>query len=64
MFNMYNPMVYESGDVIDTYVYRIGLTQGQYSMATAIGLFLNIINFVLLIGVNSAAKKMNGHGIY
>ncbi|MGG1638886.1 ABC transporter permease [Paenibacillus sp. MCAF9] len=64
VFNMYNPMVYESGDVIDTYVYRIGLTQGQYSMATAIGLFLNVINFVLLIAVNSAAKKMNGHGIY
>ncbi|MBP1993130.1 ABC transporter permease [Paenibacillus eucommiae] len=64
VFNMYNPMVYESGDVIDTYVYRIGLTQGQYSVATAIGLFLNVINFVLLIVVNSAAKKMNGHGIY
>ncbi|MCQ6559344.1 ABC transporter permease [Paenibacillus mendelii] len=64
VFNMYNPMVYESGDVIDTYVYRIGLTQGQYSMATAIGLFLNVINFVLLIVVNSAAKKMNGQGIY
>lgn len=64
VFNLYNPMVYESGDVIDTYVYRVGLTQGQYSVATAIGLFLNVINFVLLIVVNSAAKKMNGHGIY
>jgi putative aldouronate transport system permease protein len=64
VFNMYNPMVYESGDVIDTYVYRVGLTQGQYSVATAIGLFLNVINFVLLIVVNSAAKKMNGQGIY
>ncbi|MDG0793330.1 ABC transporter permease subunit [Cohnella ginsengisoli] len=39
VFNLYNTMVYESGDIIDTYVYRIGLTQGKYSIATAIGLF-------------------------
>lgn len=64
VFNLYNTMVYESGDVIDTYVYRIGLTQGKYSMATAIGLFLNVINFVLLIVVNSASKRMSGQGIY
>lgn len=64
VFNLYNTMVYESGDVIDTYVYRIGLTQGKYSIATAIGLFLNVINFVLLIVVNSASKKMSGQGIY
>ncbi|WP_233147202.1 ABC transporter permease [Paenibacillus selenitireducens] len=64
VFNLYNTMVYESGDVIDTYVYRIGLTQGKYSVATAIGLFLNIINFALLIIVNYASKKMSGQGIY
>ncbi|MDQ0089509.1 putative aldouronate transport system permease protein [Paenibacillus anaericanus] len=64
VFNLYNTMVYESGDIIDTYVYRIGLTQGEYSMATAIGLFLNVINFVLLVVVNSASKKMSGQGIY
>jgi putative aldouronate transport system permease protein len=64
VFNLYNTMVYESGDVIDTYVYRIGLTQGKYSVATAIGLFLNVINFVLLIIVNSVSKKISGQGIY
>ncbi|OXM14403.1 ABC transporter permease [Paenibacillus herberti] len=64
VFNMYNAMVYESGDVIDTYVYRIGLTQGKYSMATAIGLFLNVINFVLLMIVNYTSKKLGGQGIY
>ena len=62
VFNLYNTMVYESGDVIDTYVYRIGLTQGEYSMATAIGLFLNLINFVLLVLVNGAAKRIGGQG--
>ncbi|BBH22402.1 protein lplB [Paenibacillus baekrokdamisoli] len=64
VFNLYNTMVYDSGDVIDTYVYRIGLTQGKYSVATAIGLFLNVINFVLLVMVNSIAKKLSGQGIY
>lgn len=64
VFNLYNPMVYESGDIIDTYVYRIGLTQGKYSVATAIGLFLNVINFVLLIIVNHTSKRLSGQGIY
>jgi putative aldouronate transport system permease protein len=64
VFNLYNTMVYESGDVIDTYVYRIGLTQGEYSVATAIGLFLNLINFVLLVIVNWTAKRIGGQGIY
>ncbi|ACS99837.1 ABC transporter permease [Paenibacillus sp. JDR-2] len=64
VFNLYNTMVYKSGDVIDTYVYRIGLTQGEYSMATAIGLFLNVINFTLLMIVNYVSKKLSGQGIY
>lgn len=64
VFNLYNPMVYESGDIIDTYVYRIGLTQGKYSVATAIGLFLNVINFILLIIVNHTSKRLSGQGIY
>jgi ABC-type polysaccharide transport system, permease component len=64
VFNLYNTMVYKSGDVIDTYVYRIGLTQGEYSMATAIGLFLNVINFMLLMIVNYVSKRLSGQGIY
>lgn len=64
VFNLYNTMVYESGDVIDTYVYRIGLTQGEYSVATAIGLLLNVINFTLLVLVNYTSKKLSGQGIY
>ncbi|SDS86165.1 carbohydrate ABC transporter membrane protein 1, CUT1 family [Paenibacillaceae bacterium GAS479] len=64
VFNLYNTMVYESGDVIDTYVYRIGLTQGEYSVATAIGLLLNVINFALLVLVNYTSKKLSGQGIY
>jgi len=64
IYNMYNPMVYKSGDIIDTYIFRIGLTEGRYSMATAVGLFLNLINFVLLLTANKIAQKTSGNNIY
>ncbi len=38
IFNLYSPIVYSTGDIIDTYVYRVGLIQGQYSIGTAVGL--------------------------
>lgn len=49
IFNLYNPLVYPSGDVIDTYVYRVGLVQAQYGFATAVGLLKSVIGFVLII---------------
>lgn len=49
IFNLYNPLVYESGDIIDTYVYRVGLVQAQYGLATAVGLLKSAIGFVLII---------------
>ncbi|WP_409347096.1 ABC transporter permease [Paenibacillus sp. MBLB4367] len=48
VFNLYNPQVYESGDIIDTYVYRMGLISAQYSPATAIGLLNSLVSFVLI----------------
>ncbi|NOU84222.1 ABC transporter permease subunit [Paenibacillus sp. LMG 31460] len=48
IFNLYNPLVYESGDIIDTYVYRVGLVQAQYGLATAVGLLKSAIGFVLI----------------
>ena len=64
IFNLYNPIVYEVGDVIDTFIYRIGIGQGRYSIATAVGLFLTSINFVLLIVANKISNKFSGQGIY
>ncbi|MFE5322032.1 ABC transporter permease [Paenibacillus sp. NPDC056579] len=49
IFNLYNPLVYESGDIIDTYVYRVGLVQAQYGFATAVSLMKSVIGFVLII---------------
>lgn len=56
---LYNPMIYETADVISTYVYRIGLKNFQYSFATAVGFFNSVINFLLLIAANSISKKVN-----
>ncbi|MCM3632477.1 MULTISPECIES: ABC transporter permease [Paenibacillus] len=48
IFNMYSPMVYESGDILDTFVYRIGLLDAQFGVATAVGLFKSVIALILV----------------
>ncbi|MFC5405356.1 ABC transporter permease [Cohnella soli] len=48
VFTLYNPLVYESGDIIDTFVYRLGMVNAQYSIATAVGLFKSIVSFLLI----------------
>jgi ABC-type polysaccharide transport system, permease component len=48
ILNMYNPAVYQSGDILDTFVYRIGLVNSQYSLATAVGLFKSVISTILI----------------
>jgi putative aldouronate transport system permease protein len=53
---LYNPTVYEVGDVISTYVYRVGLTNMKYSYTTAVGLFSSAIGFFMLLGANYAAR--------
>lgn len=47
-FNMYSPQVYSTGDILDTLVYRIGMLDAQYGVATAIGLFKSVISFAML----------------
>ncbi|KKC50011.1 MULTISPECIES: sugar ABC transporter permease [unclassified Paenibacillus] len=48
VYNLYNPLVYSTGDILDTWVYRLGLQNLQYSLATAAGLFKSVISFVLI----------------
>ncbi|BBI36541.1 ABC transporter permease [Cohnella abietis] len=48
VFVLYNPQVYASGDIIDTFVYRMGLISAQFGPATAIGLFNSIVSFILI----------------
>ncbi len=61
VFNLYSPLVYETGDIIDTYVYRMGLVDLQYSNGTAVGLFQSLIGFILLVIAYKLADKLVGY---
>lgn len=56
---LYNPAVYETADVIQTYVYRRGIVSSDYSFAAAIGLFNSVINLALLLIVNRIARRVS-----
>ncbi|MBR4427955.1 MAG: sugar ABC transporter permease [Clostridia bacterium] len=64
LLNLYSSAVYETGDIIDTYVYRVGLVDWNYKLSTAIGLFKNVIGFMLVAGTNAVAKAISGIGIW
>lgn len=64
VYLLYNPMVYETADIISTFVYRIGLNSGNYSYATAVGLFEAILNLFLLTFANKISKKITGSGLW
>lgn len=64
IFNLYNKTVYDVADIIDTLVYRLGLSENNYELSTALGLFKNVINFVLIMGANLLAKKISGYSMY
>ncbi len=63
IFNMYSSLVYSVADVLDTYTYRLGLIDMNFSYATAIGLFKNVIGLSLLLIINYSTKKLNQYGV-
>ena len=64
IFNFYNASVKEVADIIDTYVYRMGLENGRYSLATVVGLFKGVIGFILLISANAITRRLGEAGIW
>ena len=58
VYLMQNSFNTSTSEVINTYVYKIGMLEGQYSLSTAIGLFNSVIEFILLVIVNHIAKKV------
>ena len=64
IYNLYSPLVYETGDVLDTYVYRIGLVGRQYSFGAAVGLCRSIVGMVLLLSANALTKKLTEQKIF
>ncbi|MFC0211963.1 ABC transporter permease [Paenibacillus chartarius] len=64
IFLMLNAMNRDVGEVFDTYVYSVGISQGQYSFSTAVGLFKSAIGLILVVVANRLAKKFGEEGIY
>lgn len=64
IFILYNPLVYNVADVLDTYVYRVGITMGRYSFATAAGLFQSVVGLLLLLVTNQITKRLGGQGLW
>lgn len=64
IFNLYNPLVYEKGDIIDTFVYRTAILNGEMGFGTAIGLFKSVISMVLILLSYRAAYKWANYRIF
>lgn len=60
----YNPAVYEVADIIQTYVYRLGMGQMDFSMSTALGLFNSVVAFILIVGANTVSRKLLNRSIW
>ena len=59
VFLLYNPSIYETSDVISTYIYRQGLLSGEFSYSTAVGFFNTVVNFIILIVANNISRRVN-----
>lgn len=64
VFLLHNPMTYEKADIISTFVFRMGLGSGNYSYATAVGLFEGLLNLFLLTIANKVSKKVSGASLW
>lgn len=64
IYVLYNPLVYEVSDVLDTYVYRLGLTMGRYSFAAAAGLFQSLVGLLLLLFTNRLVRRLGERGLW
>lgn len=64
VFNLYSPVVYKTGDIIDTWVYRSGMISYQYSLATAVGLLKSVVSTILIVISYKLADKFAGYKIF
>ena len=64
IYNLYSPAVYTTGDVIDTYVYRLGLQNGKYSIGTAVGMFKSVISMILISASLWIAYKVADYRVF
>lgn len=63
VYNLYSPAVWETSDIIDTYVYRLGIQQAQYAVGAAVGLFKSLVSAIMVITSYVLADKLAGYRI-
>lgn len=64
IYNLYNSLVYDKGDIIDTFVYRTAILNGQYSFGTAVGMFKSVIGLILIVIAYRLAARFAGYRIF
>lgn len=64
VFNLYSAVVYDTADIIDTYVYRMGLVAGNFEVATALGLVKSLIGLLLIVIANKVSQKLGGEALW
>ncbi|WP_227793517.1 ABC transporter permease [Paenibacillus guangzhouensis] len=64
VFNLYNALVYDKGDIIDTFVYRTAILNGQYSFGTAVGMFKSVVGLIMILISYRLAYKFAGYRIF
>lgn len=64
VYNLYSPLVYATGDIIDTWVYRVGITDLQFSLATAVGMLKSLVGFIMLSASYAIAYKVSDYRIF
>jgi putative aldouronate transport system permease protein len=64
ILNLYSPVVYSSGDIIDTFAFRQGIQQGQFSIATAVGLFKSLVSFTMISIAYLMANKLTNYKVF
>ena len=64
IYNLYSPQVYSTGDILDTLVYRLGMVDAQYGVATAVGLFKSVVSLILVSFSYWLAGKARGYNVF
>ncbi len=64
IYNMYSPVVYSTGDILDTFVFRLGIEQAQYALSTAAGLFKSAVSLIFIVASYYLADKLTGYRVF
>ncbi len=64
IYNLYNPLVYDTGDILDTFVYRMGMTKRQYSIGTAVGLIKSMMGMILILTANKLVTTFSDRKMF